>query len=224
MPRDADQVPSPPPPDEQPPCPPEGQAPSPSPADKQVPRPSHEETPCPAPPDDLVAVCEALLWASPAPLTAAQVAALTAAPEGEVARAMDALESRFRASGSALQVQKAAGGYQITTHPRFAAYIEKLLRPRPQPLSQAALETLAVVAYLQPVTRAEVEAVRGVDCDGVLRTLVERRLVREVGRKDSVGRPVLYGTTPEFLRLLGLEDLGQLPPLDTWASHPGDET
>lgn len=181
------------------------------------------QVPSPPPPDELVAVCEALLWASPGPVTATQVAALTGAPAGEVAAAMEALEGRYHAAGSALQVQKVAGGYQITTRPRFAPYIEKLLRPRPQPLSQAALETLAVVAYLQPVTRADVEAVRGVDCDGVLRTLVERRLVREVGRRDAVGRPILYGTTPEFLRLLGLEDLGQLPPLDTWASQTGQE-
>lgn len=148
---------------------------------------------------------------------------MTGAAAGAVTEAMEELERRYRTSESALQVQKVAGGYQITTRPRFAPYIEKLVRPRPQPLSQAALETLAVVAYMQPVTRAEVEAVRGVDCEGVLRTLVERKLVREVGRRDTLGRPVLYGTTPEFLRLLGLEDLGQLPPLETWASYPGEK-
>lgn len=148
---------------------------------------------------------------------------MTGAAAEAVTEAMEELERRYRASESALQVQKVAGGYQITTRPRFAPYIEKLVRPRPQPLSQAALETLAVVAYMQPVTRAEVEAVRGVDCEGVLRTLVERKLVREVGRRDTLGRPVLYGTTPEFLRLLGLDDLGQLPPLETWASYPGEK-
>jgi len=175
------------------------------------------------PPEELPVIWEALLWASPAPVTVDQVARVTGATPDEAGEAIEALEQRYRASGSALQVQKVAGGYQITTRPGFAPYIEKLLRPKPQPLSQAALETLAVVAYMQPVTRAEIESVRGVDCDAVLRTLVERKLVREVGRKDVVGRPILYGTTPEFLRLLGLEDLGQLPPLDTWASYPGDK-
>jgi len=184
------------------------------------------EDPGPMPPpapDELPAVCEALLWASPAPVSAQQVAEVTGATPGEVEAALASLEERYRSAGSALQVQKVAGGYQVTTRPEFAPYIEKLLRPKPQPLSRAALETLAVIAYLQPLTRAEIEAVRGVDCDAVLRTLIERKLVREVGRKDALGRPILYGTTPEFLRLLGLEDLGQLPPLDTWASYPGEK-
>jgi segregation and condensation protein B len=156
-------------------------------------------------------------------VSAQQVAEVTDTSLREVEAALASLEERYRSRGSALQVQKVAGGYQVATRPEFAPYIEKLLRPKPQPLSRAALETLAVVAYLQPLTRAEIEAVRGVDCDAVLRTLIERRLVREVGRKDALGRPILYGTTPEFLRLLGLEDLGQLPPLDTWASYPGEK-
>jgi segregation and condensation protein B len=177
---------------------------------------------CPPTPEELPAVCEALLWASPSPVSPEQVAQVSRAEPEQVKAALALLEERYR-SGSALQVQRVAGGYQITTRPEYAPYIEKLLRPKPQPLSRAALETLAVVAYMQPLTRSDIESVRGVDCDAVLRTLSERKLVREVGRKDTVGRPILYSTTPEFLRLLGLEDLGQLPPLDTWAIYPGEK-
>lgn len=164
------------------------------------------------------AVWEALLWASPLPLHPDQVASLAAISREEAAQALERLRERYDRAGGGLEIQKVAGGYQICTRPELASYVEKLLRPKPQPLSQAALETLAIVAYLQPVTKAEIENIRGVNSDGVLRTLLERKLVREAGRKDTVGRPLLYGTTTEFLRYLGLEDLGQLPPLESFGN------
>lgn len=114
-----------------------------------------------------------------------------------------------------LQVQQVAGGYQLTTRPEFAPYVSRLLGlERREPLSRASLETLAIVAYRQPVTRAEVEAVRGVRCEHVLERLTELELIREIGRRPTVGRPILYGTTEAFLRHFGLKDLSDLPPLE----------
>ncbi len=114
-----------------------------------------------------------------------------------------------------LQILHIAGGYQLTTRPEFAPYVQRFLGlERREPLSRAALETLAIVAYRQPVTRAEVEAVRGVRCEHVLERLGELELIREVGRRPTLGRPILYGTTDAFLRHFGLKDLTDLPPLE----------
>lgn len=117
-------------------------------------------------------------------------------------------------AGSGLQIQVLAGGYQLCTRPEFSEDVQRFLRlDHREPLSQAQLETLAIVAYRQPVTRAEIEAVRGVRCDYVLDRLLERHLIRELGRKPSLGRPILYGTTEGFLRHFGLRDVSALPPL-----------
>jgi segregation and condensation protein B len=106
-----------------------------------------------------------------------------------------------------------AGGYQLRTHPEFASYLQKLQLTRPLRLSSAALETLSIVAYRQPVTRAEVEHVRGVDAGPVMRTLLERKLVKMTGHRDVPGRPMLYSTTKRFLEIFGLADLDALPTL-----------
>jgi segregation and condensation protein B len=117
-------------------------------------------------------------------------------------------------AGRGLQIQVVAGGYQLCTRPEYADAVQRFLRlGHREPLSQAALETLAIVAYRQPVTRAEIDLVRGVRSEHVLERLLERHLVREVGRKPTVGRPFLYGTTEGFLRHFGLKDLQSLPPL-----------
>lgn len=170
----------------------------------------------------LEAICEALLWAAPAPVTVSRLAEVIGCPQADVAAALDRLAARYLNGEGGLEVQKVAGGFQICTRPAFAPYIEKLVRPRPQALSQAALETLAVVAYMQPVTRADVEAVRGVNSEAALHTLLDKKVVQEVGRKDTLGRPILYGTTPDFLRLVGLDDVRQLPPLESF-SEPAPE-
>lgn len=123
-------------------------------------------------------------------------------------------ELRVDYAGRGLQIQLVAGGYQLCTRPEFSEYVQRFLRlDHREPLSQAQLETLAIIVYRQPVTRAEIEAVRGVRCDYVLDRLLERHLIRELGRKHSLGRPILYGTTEGFLRHFGLRDLSALPPL-----------
>jgi segregation and condensation protein B len=126
-----------------------------------------------------------------------------------------------RRAGIALR--SIAGGWRITTHPDAAPVVEEYVRSsRHARLTKAALETLAIVTYKQPVTRHQVSSIRGVNSDGVLRALVERGLVAEVGREETPGRPVLYGTTPEFLERLGLPSLSALPPLAPLLGRPAD--
>lgn len=121
----------------------------------------------------------------------------------------DELESQHRG----IRLVEVAGGYQLRTAKANADWVKKFLGGRPARMSKATLETLAIIAYRQPITKAEVEAIRGVDVDGVLTTLLERSLIRAVGRKDVPGRPFLYGTTAEFLQLFNLKDLSHLPTL-----------
>lgn len=174
---------------------------------------------------DLVAKVHALLFASSGPLSVERLASLTGAGSGEVRRALLRLSSYY--SGSAAPggvcLQEVAGGFQLTTAPEHAAAVLELGRTRPQPLSAASLETLAVIAYRQPITRAAIEAVRGVGVDGVLANLLDRGLIREAGRKRAPGRPLLYATTPEFLRLLGLRSLSELPQPEPDPASGDDE-
>ncbi|HLK10412.1 MAG TPA: SMC-Scp complex subunit ScpB [Candidatus Binatia bacterium] len=159
-------------------------------------------------------VLESLLFAAGAPVTVARlVEALGGPGRAEVVAALEALAAGYEREGRGLRLARVAGGYQLRTPPEHGPWVRRLLGQRPPRLSRATLETLAIVAYRQPCTRVDVEAIRGVDADAVLTTLVERRLVRIVGRKEAPGRPLLYGTTREFLELFGLPDLGALPPL-----------
>jgi segregation and condensation protein B len=112
-----------------------------------------------------------------------------------------------------IRLAEVAGGYQLRTPKVNADWVKKFLGGRPARMGKATLETLAIIAYRQPITRAEIEAIRGVDVDGVIATLLERNLIRAVARKDVPGRPFLYGTTPEFLQLFNLQDLSHLPTL-----------
>lgn len=123
-------------------------------------------------------------------------------------------ELRLDYADRGLQIIRVAGGYQMCTRPEFAQYVSALLKPERIRLSRAALETVAIVAYRQPITQPEVEAIRGVNCDGVMKTLTERALIKQTGRKDAPGRPILYITTDEFLNHFGLGDLAELPELD----------
>lgn len=122
-----------------------------------------------------------------------------------------------------LELAEVAGGFQFRTIPAHAPYVSKLFEERPRGLSRAAMETLAIIAYRQPVTRPEIEEVRGVDSSGVLKLLLERQLIRVRGRRDEPGRPLLYGTTPEFLEFFGLKDLGELPSLEEFQSLMEEE-
>ncbi len=120
---------------------------------------------------------------------------------------------RARREESGVQVMQAAGGWQLRTNPENVAWVSRILAGKPPRLSRALLETLAIVAYRQPITRPEIDEIRGVDCGPVLKTLLDRSLVRMIGKKEEVGRPILYGTTPEFLRTFSLRDLTELPTL-----------
>ncbi len=133
----------------------------------------------------------------------------------EVRQALDQLREHYDFDGHGVEVGEMAGGFQILSRPAFAAAIERAqLNTKPSRLSGAMLETLATISYRQPVGRAEIEEIRGVNAAGVLRTLQERGLIEVVGRSEAMGRPLLYGTTPLFLELLGLPDLANLPRSD----------
>lgn len=156
---------------------------------------------------------EAALFAANRPLTLDELEGLE--PEAtlvEVRTALDELREHYDFGGHSMEVVEIAGGYQILTRAAFAAAVERAQMMQRQPrLSAATLETLATIAYRQPVGRAEIEEIRGVNAAGVLRTLQERGLIEVVGRSEALGRPLLYGTTPLFLELLGLNDLADLP-------------
>jgi segregation and condensation protein B len=130
-----------------------------------------------------------------------------------LALALAVLAERYREGVSGLVLTEVAGAWQLRTAVASAAYVRRLLRVRPQRLTKAALETLALVAYRQPVTRGEVEDVRGVDCGAVIKALLERKLLKILGKKEELGRPLLYGTTREFQEFFGLKSLEQLPTL-----------
>ncbi len=160
----------------------------------------------------LEAIVEALVYASPEPLTPKMLMKLLSdEPKEDVQAAIDALVARYDQPGG-LHLAQVAGGYQITTRPELHDWVRRLFHERnTQKLSVAALETLSVIAYRQPVTAAEVNEIRAVNASGVLSTLLERHLIKIVGRKNVVGRPFLYGTTKEFLIRFGLKDLADLP-------------
>lgn len=164
---------------------------------------------------------EALLFASDSPVTSLELAKTLGVEEQEVALALEALAEDYR-QNRGLQILRIAGGYQISTKPELAEIVARHLRPTRNKLSRSQLEVLAIVAYQQPVTMAEIDAVRGVQSDHSLRALMDRRLVCEVGRRPTPGRPLLYGTSDQFLHLFHLNDLGQLPPLSLPA--PGSES
>ncbi|HUP02008.1 MAG TPA: SMC-Scp complex subunit ScpB [Gemmatimonadota bacterium] len=158
-------------------------------------------------------IVEALLFATDEPLTARGLAALVGdATPAVIEDVIAALNADYLRERRAFRIEPVAGGYQIVTRSAFAPWVRRLRASPPTPrLSQAALETLAIVAYKQPVSRAELEAIRGVSVDGVLRTLVERELVTIAGRGEGLGRPLLYGTTAHFLEYFGLTGLDALP-------------
>ncbi|MFS8638344.1 MAG: SMC-Scp complex subunit ScpB, partial [Gemmatimonadota bacterium] len=158
-------------------------------------------------------IVEALLFASDAPLTAADIAAADdSLDEGTVEAAIHELRQSYEREGRAFQIYELAGGFQILTRPEFAPYLERFdTVVHTARLSPAALEVLAIIAYRQPIGRAEIEEIRGVGSAGVLRTLQERELITPVGRGDGLGRPVLYGTTTRFLEHFGFRSLEDLP-------------
>jgi segregation and condensation protein B len=171
---------------------------------------------------DLKGIIEALIFASPEPVTLkAIVKLLDTEPKEEVEAALAALRQDYDRPGG-LQVVEVAGGYQIVTRPEFHEWVRRLFHERTtQKLSVASLETLAVIAYRQPVTAPEIAEIRGVNTAGVLGTLVDRKLIKIVGRKQVVGRPFMYGTTREFLERFGLNDIVDLPKVEDMSELMG---
>ncbi len=156
-------------------------------------------------------IIEALLFVSHEPLTEKRLSEVLEEIDKESIReVLGELRKEYQEKSN-LEIKEVAGGYQIFTSPDYAPWIEKLHRTRPTKLSQAALETLAMVAYNQPVIRAEIESIRGVDVSGVLHTLLEKNLIKILGRKKVIGRPLLYGITDDFLKYFGLKDVSELP-------------
>jgi segregation and condensation protein B len=159
-------------------------------------------------------IVEALVLGAPEPVSAQKLAEVVPGLDAEDARALvTELGREYEEQGRAFEIWEVAGGYQLRTRPEYASYLRLLHRERPLRLSRAALETLAVVAYRQPVTRAEIEAVRGVEVDAVVRSLLDRQLVRIAGHREVPGRPMLYATTKRFLEVFGLGRLDDLPTL-----------
>ena len=161
---------------------------------------------------------EALLFVASESLTIKQIAKLAHATEVEVAAALQRIEADYADRGIVLR--EIAGGYRFASAPAAREVVEAYLLPPKTSLSTPALETLAIIAYMQPVTKSEIEAIRGVASDSVVSTLLDRNLVAEAGRKDVVGRPMLYKTTPEFLESFGLRSLDDLPPMELEQGQP----
>ena len=177
------------------------------------------------PAQEIRAILEALIFASPQPITPREIGEVL----GGVSRsawqeALDELKADYARDVRGLQLVEVAGGWQITTRPEYNDWVREMLDPKsPTRLSIQALETLAVIAYKQPVTLPEIIELRGVKSGGVIKTLLERRLVRITGRKPVVGRPMLYGTTKDFLLHFGLKDLSELPKIEEFAEVLGEE-
>jgi segregation and condensation protein B len=164
---------------------------------------------------DLRGALEALILVSDKPVPAMRLARMTRQDLGLVRRALGELAEAYRGRGIVLD--EIAGGFQFRTSPRYAPFVRNLVQQKPTKLSRAQLEVLAIIAYRQPVTRPEVEDVRGVDSGSALKVLLERNVIKIIGKKDDVGRPMLYGTSNEFLELFGLKNLRDLPTLKEFA-------
>lgn len=180
---------------------------------------------------DLAAALEALLFVSSEPVSLETLAEVLEVSEAMVAAAGERLAQRYRPQSSGVELRRLAGGLQLCTVPTYAGLVNRMLNPKKPALSHAALETLAVIAYRQPATRAEVEQIRGVNCERSLHTLLERGLIVDAGRRSGPGRPILYGTSPKFLAHFGLEsleelpatELGKIPPQSTEQQSREDE-
>jgi segregation and condensation protein B len=167
---------------------------------------------------------EAVLFVADEPLSAGSMSQVVEADRREVEDVLEELARSYEDRGAGIALRNVAGGWMLSTHPDAAPAVEQfVLSSRHARLTKASLETLAIVAYKQPVTRHQVAAIRGVDSDGVLRSLVDRGLLAEVGREDAPGRPVLFGTTPEFLERLGLPSVAALPSLVPLLSGPEED-
>jgi segregation and condensation protein B len=191
-----------------------------------APEPGAAESESPVlPPAEIKAVLEAIIFASAHPVTPREIGqVLGGVPSDDWRASLTELQADYARDGRGLQLVEVAAGYQITTRPEYNDWIRELVDPqKPTRLSIQALETLAVIAYKQPATLPEIIELRGVKSGGVIKTLLEKRLIKIMGRKEVVGRPILYGTTKEFLLHFGLKDLTELPRIEEFAEVLGEE-
>ena len=162
--------------------------------------------------EDLKNIIESLLFVADEPLTLDRIREVLEFDDRKTIRkALNELQADYEARSNAFVLREVAGGFQFRSRPEYVPWIKKLIRPKPARLSKAALETLAIIAYKQPVIRSDIEQLRGVDCGGVLRMLLERNLIRVLGRKEIPGRPIIYATTKQFLEVFDLKNLKDLP-------------
>ncbi len=162
--------------------------------------------------DDIKNIVESLLFVAEEPLTIERLTKIiSGAQTGQLRQALEELEVEYEARQGGFFLNQVAGGYQFRTRPEHMEWIKRLLQPKPLHLSRAAVETLAIIAYKQPVIRSDIEHIRGVDCGGVLRVLLERKFIRVLGRRELPGRPLIYATTKHFLEVFGLKNLEDLP-------------
>ena len=162
--------------------------------------------------DNIKHIIESLLFVAEEPLTVDRIKSiLTQAKTAEIRSAAAELAAEYEQRQGGFYLDEVAGGYQIRTRPEYTEWIKKLIQPKPLRLSKPALETLVIIAYKQPIIRSDIEHIRGVDCGGVLRVLLERKLIRVLGRKEIAGRPMIYATTKRFLEIFDLKSLKDLP-------------
>jgi len=162
--------------------------------------------------EDIKYIIESLLFVADEPLQVDRIKKiLIQAETGDIREAMAELTAEYEARGGGFYLDEVAGGYQIRTRPQYTDWIKKLIQPKPLRLSKPALETLVIIAYKQPIIRSDIEHLRGVDCGGVIRVLLERKLIRVLGRKEIAGRPLIYATTKRFLEIFDLKNLRDLP-------------
>jgi segregation and condensation protein B len=172
--------------------------------------------------EGLTAILESLLFAAGEPVGLAQLAnALEDVPRERIRKTLSEMAIAYASGGRGFVLEEIAGGYQLRTPSKHAVYVRRLLSAKPPRLSRPLLETLAIGAYRQPITRPEIEQLRGVDSGAVLETLIERNLIKIAGRKDAPGRPIMYTTTPDFLELFGLKALESLPDLEEFRELEG---
>lgn len=167
---------------------------------------------------ELKKIIETLLFITDEPLSSSRIAKICEVDDEKmITEIIEELKHTYDIEGRALSITKVAGGWQMTTRPQYSPWVKKLYSTRlVTRLSNAALEVLGIIAYRQPITKAEIEAIRGVDSSGPIETLIERKLITSIGRKETIGRPIMYGTTDEFLKHFGLNSLQDLPNIESF--------
>ena len=175
-------------------------------------------------PQEAKELLEALLLCSAEPLPLSALCEITGYGSADLLEVLDMLQQEYMQQGRGFEIREIAGGWMFSTFPKHAQYIERMVKPRLSALSQASLEVLSIVAYRQPITRGEMEEIRGVNCDSPVNTLLERGLIREAGRKDAPGKPILFATTTDFLKYFGFSSLRDLPAMESPAetNEPGE--